>query len=144
MPYISSNWSVTDGVSLSVIKSKLVYSSLIFVDNKLTLLLSINIATISNSFCPLYTCYFTYLVSSASLRTNVKGDWGVWHNQPFCLQLCQMFTNFKIFFTSKYNDICNEVAHHSLNACYTTLSYIINLNSYFRLLPVFWHSYFTR
>jgi len=25
----------------------------------------------SNSFCPLYTSYFTYLASSASLRTNV-------------------------------------------------------------------------
>ena len=30
--------SVSDGVSLSVSKSKLVYSSLIFVDNKLTLI----------------------------------------------------------------------------------------------------------
>jgi len=30
--------SVTDGVSLPVIKSKLVYSNLIFVDNKLTLI----------------------------------------------------------------------------------------------------------
>ena len=38
MPYIISNRSVTDGVSLSVFKSKLVYSSLIFVDNKLTLI----------------------------------------------------------------------------------------------------------
>jgi len=38
MPYILSNRSVTDGVSLLVIKSKLVYSSLISVDNKLTLL----------------------------------------------------------------------------------------------------------
>ena len=37
MPYILSNRSVTDGVSLLVIKSKLVYSSLISVDNKLTL-----------------------------------------------------------------------------------------------------------
>ena len=37
--------------------------------------------------------------------------------------------------------ICNEVTHHSLNACYTTLSFII---TYFRLLPVFCYSYFTR
>jgi len=37
-PYMISSQSVTDGVSLSVIKSKLVYSSLIFVDNKLTLI----------------------------------------------------------------------------------------------------------
>ena len=32
MPYIISNRSVTDGVSLSVIKSKLVYCSFIFVE----------------------------------------------------------------------------------------------------------------
>jgi len=32
-----SSRSVTDGISLSVSKSKLVYSSLIFVDNKVTL-----------------------------------------------------------------------------------------------------------
>jgi len=31
-----SSWRVTDGVSLSVSKSKLVYSSFIFVDNKLS------------------------------------------------------------------------------------------------------------
>ena len=36
MPYMISSRSVTDGVSLSVSKSKLVYSSLIFVDNELT------------------------------------------------------------------------------------------------------------
>jgi len=40
--------------------------------------------------------------------------------------------------------ICNEVAHHNLHACYATLSFIINLNTYFRLLQFFWHSYFTR
>jgi len=34
--YMISSRSVTDGVSLSVIESKLDYSSLIFVDNKLT------------------------------------------------------------------------------------------------------------
>jgi len=36
--YMISSRSVTDGISLSVSKSKLVYSSLIFVDNKLTLI----------------------------------------------------------------------------------------------------------
>jgi len=36
MPYMFSSQSHTDGISLSVSKSKLVYSSLIFVDNKLT------------------------------------------------------------------------------------------------------------
>ena len=33
MPYMISSQSVTDGVSLSVNKSKVVYSSLIFLDN---------------------------------------------------------------------------------------------------------------
>ena len=39
MPYMISNYSVADGtVCHSVGKSKLVYSSLIFVDNKLILI----------------------------------------------------------------------------------------------------------
>jgi len=38
MLFMISNWSANDGFSLSVTKSKLVYSDLIFVDNKLTLI----------------------------------------------------------------------------------------------------------
>ena len=38
MPYMISSLSVADGVSLSVSKSKLVYISLIFVDDKLKLI----------------------------------------------------------------------------------------------------------
>jgi len=38
MPYMISSLSVTDDVSLLVIKSKLVYTSVIFVDNKLKLI----------------------------------------------------------------------------------------------------------
>ena len=38
MLYMISSQSVTDGVSLSIIESKLVYNSLIFVDNKLALI----------------------------------------------------------------------------------------------------------
>jgi len=38
MPYMISSRSLTDGVSLSVTESKLVYSSLIFIDDKLTLI----------------------------------------------------------------------------------------------------------
>ena len=49
MPYIISSCSVTDGVSLSVSKTELVYSSLIFGVSKLTLI-CLNI-TISKSFC---------------------------------------------------------------------------------------------
>ena len=40
MLYVISSQSVTDGIHLSVSKSKLVYSSLIFVDNKLAGLLT--------------------------------------------------------------------------------------------------------
>jgi len=38
MPYMISSRSITDGFSLSVSKSKMVYSSLIFADNKLALI----------------------------------------------------------------------------------------------------------
>ena len=38
MSYMTSSQSVTDGISLSVSKSKLVYNILIFVDNKLILI----------------------------------------------------------------------------------------------------------
>ena len=38
MPCMIGSRPVTDGVSLSVIKSKLVYNSMIFVENKLTLI----------------------------------------------------------------------------------------------------------
>jgi len=48
MPHMISSWSVADGVSPSVSKSKQVYRSLIFVDNNK----HVNIKTISNSFCP--------------------------------------------------------------------------------------------
>ena len=38
MPYMISSWSVTDGIGLLVINSKLVCASMIFVDNKLALI----------------------------------------------------------------------------------------------------------
>jgi len=38
MPYIDQQSVSKDGISLLVIKSKLVYNSMIFVDNKLTLI----------------------------------------------------------------------------------------------------------
>jgi len=50
MLYMISSQSVTDGISLSVSKSKLVYSRLIFVDNKLTLICQLaqqQLATVS-------------------------------------------------------------------------------------------------
>jgi len=47
MPYMISSRTATDGVSLSVSKSKLVYSSLIFVGNKLTLICLRRLATVS-------------------------------------------------------------------------------------------------
>ena len=54
MLHMISSQSVTDGVSLSVSKSQVVYSSFIFVDNKLPHL-PISITTISNSFCHIFS-----------------------------------------------------------------------------------------
>ena len=51
MPYMISSRSVTDGVSLSVSKSKLVYSTLIFVDNKLTLICLLTYQLVTISVC---------------------------------------------------------------------------------------------
>ena len=53
MLYMISSWSVTDGVSLLVIKSKLVYTSMIFVDNKLTLICLL----IEQQLATLSVCY---------------------------------------------------------------------------------------
>ena len=50
-----SSQSLTDGVSLSVVKSKVVYNSMIFVDNKLTLirlLIQQQLATVSVRYTP--------------------------------------------------------------------------------------------
>jgi len=38
--------------------------------------LSVNITTISNSFCPSYTSYSTYVASSTYLRKKAQGEWG--------------------------------------------------------------------
>ena len=73
MPYMIISRSVTDGISLSVSKSKLVFSSLILADNKLTLiclLTSQQLVTVSVRHTQI-TVYFTYPASSASLRTKV-------------------------------------------------------------------------
>jgi len=48
-----------------------------------------------------------------------------------------MFTDFKNSFTGKMNDKSVMESPINLNAW---LCYIINHNTYFRLLPVFWHS----
>jgi len=46
MPYTISSWTVADNASLSISKSKLVYRSMIFVNNKLTLICQ-QLATVS-------------------------------------------------------------------------------------------------
>jgi len=55
-----------------------------------------------------------------------------------------MFTDFKNSFTSIKRHICNEVTHHDLNAWLFNLLFIINHTTYFRLPPVFWHSYISQ
>jgi len=69
-------WSVADSINNPLLnKSKLVYSSLISVDNR-QINLPINITTIGNSVCLSFTSYSPYLASSASLRTKVQGELG--------------------------------------------------------------------
>jgi len=112
MPYMISSRSVTNGVSLSVIKSKLVYKSMIFVENKLT------------SICllirqQLATRYFTYQVSSACLRTNIKASGACDIINHFAWKFAKCSPIFKIL--SLFHQqikwyICNEVTHHNLYA----------------------------
>ena len=75
MPYMISSRSVIDGISLSVNKSKLVYSSLILVDNKLT---SVCVLTkqqlVTVSVCHTRANLQFYLASCASLRTKVESE----------------------------------------------------------------------
>jgi len=62
--------------------------------------LPVNITTISNSFCPSYTSYSTYVESYALLRKKAQaqqGELGTRNNQPFRPQLCQMFASFRFF-----------------------------------------------
>jgi len=68
MPYIISSRSVADGVSLSVSTSKLVCRILTSVHNKVKWICLLTKQIISNSFCPSYTSYSTYMASSAYLR----------------------------------------------------------------------------
>ena len=35
-----------------------------------------------------------------------KLEQGTQYNQPFCLQFCQMFTDYKIVLTTKVSDYC--------------------------------------
>ena len=75
MPYMISSRSVIDGISLSVNKSKLVYSSLILVDNKLTsvcVLTKQQLVTVSVRHARANLQF--YLASCASLRTKVESE----------------------------------------------------------------------
>ena len=77
MPYMISSRSVTDGISLSVGESKLVYSSLIFVDNKLIL---IRLLTKQQSETVSVRLKLFYL--SGELYIFEGKSWG---DRPFCL-----------------------------------------------------------
>jgi len=63
MPHMIRSQPVTDSASLSVIKSKLVYSSLIFVDYKLTLTCLVTQQQYRNSFCLLYISHKLFYIS---------------------------------------------------------------------------------
>ena len=131
MPYILSNRSVTDGVSLSVIKSKLVYSSLISVDNKLTLLCLLTqqqLVTVSVHYTQVILLIWRVLhlwgIEDKSLRR--FGCMKQSTIKPVALPNVHRFK--KKFHQQIGWRICNEVARHNFLTCYTTLSYIINHN----------------
>jgi len=69
--------SVADGVIVLVSKSNWFTAVVISVYNKVRSIdLPINVATISNSFYQSCTSYSTYLVSSVSSRTELRGKQG--------------------------------------------------------------------
>jgi len=70
MPYMISSRSVANSVSLSVSKSKLVYSSLISVDNKVKWICLLSQQQLVQFLSVIHS---TYLASSACLRN--KREW---------------------------------------------------------------------
>ena len=131
-----SSRSVTDGVSLSVSKSKLVYSSLIFVDNNVTLICPLTqqrLVTVSVRHTQVIQLIWWDLHLSGQ---NVQGEWGEWNNQPVCLLLSQMFINFKNYFTSRSTEKCvlNKLITTETFR-FATLRFVINYDTYFRLTP---------
>jgi len=81
--------SVTDGVSLSVSKSKLVYSSLIFVEKKT--LKSVNIR---QSYKQERDCVVHFVRLTATL---LKDGESAQNNHVLACNFCQKFTDFKMF-----------------------------------------------
>ena len=94
---------------------------LIFDDNG-QINLSVNVLTNMKSFSPLYT---SFLVRSASLSSKVKDKWGAQDNQTICLQLRQLFADFKYSFTIKQNDkTCSKtVVEYYKHLCYSIINY---------------------
>ena len=73
--------------------------------------------TISNSFCPSYTNYFTYLASFASLRTTFKANGAYETINHFACNFAKCSPIIKKFFHQHIKQyICNEVTYHNLNA----------------------------
>jgi len=116
MPYIISSQSVTDGISLSVSKSKLMYSSLIFVDNKLTLicwLTSQQLATVSIRYTQVILLNWWVL----QLWGQTSKAIGCMTQSTILPVLCQMFTDLKNSFHQQIEwNICNKLTHHNLKA----------------------------
>ena len=110
MLYMISSRSVTDGVSLSVSKSKLVYSSLIFVDNNLTsicLLTQQQLVTVSVFLSVIHKIFYLY-GEFCIFKDKVWGEWSLWQQSTILPVTAPNFHRLKN--TSKLSDlICNEV-----------------------------------
>jgi len=117
MPYMTNIQSVTDGISLSVSKSKLVYSSFICVDNKLTiicLLTQQQSATVfvRNKHVILLIQQVLHLWGQKS-KANGAYD----KISHFACNFAKCSPIWKKFF-HQHNEwqICNEVTYHNFNA----------------------------
>ena len=128
-----SSRSVTDGISMSVIKSKLVYSSLILVDNILILICLLTlqqlvIVSIRHTQVTLFNCRVLHLWWQKCKANGVYDTINHFAcNFAKCSPILTILSPANWMITSQLG-------------C-ATLWFIINHNTYFRLQPVFWHSY---
>ena len=111
-----SSRSVTDDVSLSVIKSKLAYNSMIFVDNKLTLIYLLiwqQLATVSVHYTRVI--FLTWRVLHLWGQTSkANGAYDTINHFALTLPNVHRFKKNSVFQQIKWY-ICNEVTHRNLN-----------------------------
>ena len=84
--HVISCRSVTDGASLSVSKSKLVYSIWIFIDSNVKINGPTNVTTFDNRICPIT------MVKSLRLSMTLNSHTGHMRQSTLCLNFCQTFS----------------------------------------------------